>query len=624
MDLFAGAMHYWRLEPEVWRPCLRALRELGLTAVDTYVPWGVHDEAGFSGARDLGAFLDDVEREGLVALVRPGPHINAELTYFGFPERIVSDPAMQAQSGRGTPVWLPAPPRMFPIPSYASAAFRAEVAAWFRRVADIVAPRRHPHGPVVAVQVDNEFQMFFRTGAYDQDYHPDALAWWREREGDVDPPRAWDPDDAGRCARWVRFKEVYLRRSLAWLTEELEAAGLGDIARFHNAPPSDPAYVSLPGAAEAVGGVCGMDFYHRGSDYDLVRRRARYVAASGVPLPFAPEVGVGGPLWLPSMSEADQRSVLLQVLAAGVRAFTLYMAVDRDRWYGSPITTAGEVREPAPWLRRLLRALRDADFTALRRRAEVALLLTRAEARWAVASSALDPLSPVLGEFLDLGRGGFSELSTDESARLHRHYFIQCIRALDLGDVPYAIVDEELGAAAFSRYRVVIAPTLRRVDRAAWRALHEAAAAGTQIVIGPDVPREDELGEPLAADASPPPGAAKIRRGSIDDLDGLASDLAELALSLDEHLDDDFTAPEHPSVHCSVFEDAGGTPRLVFVGNGQPEPANADVLLPPGVAIRDALADAPAPLEVRGGAARVTLAPWELRLLHVEAVEGLR
>jgi beta-galactosidase len=587
------------------------------------VPWGVHDEAGFTGDLDLAAFLDEVQEAGMYALVRPGPHINAELTYFGFPERIVADRAMQAISGRGTPVWLPAPPRMFPVPSYASAAFRAEVGAWFQRVAEIVAPRRWPEGPVAAVQVDNEFQMFFRLGAYDQDYHPDALTWWREFAGDEEPPRAWNSSDASRCVRWVRFKEEYLRRSLAWLSEAITSAGMDEIARFHNAPPSDPTFVTLPGAAEAIGGVCGMDFYHRAADYGLVRRRARYVAGTGKPLPFAPEVGAGGPLWLPSMTEDDQRSVLLQVLAAGVRAFTLYMAVDRDRWYGAPISTEGEPLAPAAWLRRLLGVLREAEFTSLRRRADVAIVLTRAEARWAVASSALDPLSPVLGEFLDLGRGGFSELSTDDGARQHRHYFIQCVRALDLGDIPYAIVDEELGAEELSRYRVLIMPTLDRVDRATWRALHTAAAAGSRVVIGPNKPAFDEMGEPLDPhDAALPPGAGLIRPASIDDTDGLAHDLAELAIAVDEHLDDDFTAPDHPRVHCSLFEDSAGAPRLLFVGNEHDEPVTAEVLVPPGVALRDPLADGAAPIAPRAGAARVELGAWGLRLFEVLAREG--
>ena len=78
-------------------------------SIDTYVPWGVHETA--PGAARLrrarrrarrGGFLRLVHELGLYAIVRPGPHINAELTYFGIPERMVWDPACQARSPQTT------------------------------------------------------------------------------------------------------------------------------------------------------------------------------------------------------------------------------------------------------------------------------------------------------------------------------------------------------------------------------------------------------------------------------------------------------------------------------------------------------------------------------------------
>src|SRR5262249_53270018 len=43
VPLLAGTAHYWRLEPEAWRSALEGMRGLGLTLLDTYVPWGVHE-----------------------------------------------------------------------------------------------------------------------------------------------------------------------------------------------------------------------------------------------------------------------------------------------------------------------------------------------------------------------------------------------------------------------------------------------------------------------------------------------------------------------------------------------------------------------------------------------------
>jgi beta-galactosidase len=45
VPLHSGAMHYWRLERDAWRPGLEEIKNLGLPIVDTYVPWGVHEIA---------------------------------------------------------------------------------------------------------------------------------------------------------------------------------------------------------------------------------------------------------------------------------------------------------------------------------------------------------------------------------------------------------------------------------------------------------------------------------------------------------------------------------------------------------------------------------------------------
>jgi beta-galactosidase len=134
LPFYGGALAYWDLPRDRWAACLRQLRALGLTCVDTFVPWRVHavDAATYDwrGARDLPAFLDAARGAGLAVVLRVGPAADAGLTAFGFPDHVLLDGACQARSARDTPAWLPAPPRAFPIPSYASAAFHAKVRAW--------------------------------------------------------------------------------------------------------------------------------------------------------------------------------------------------------------------------------------------------------------------------------------------------------------------------------------------------------------------------------------------------------------------------------------------------------------------------------------------------------------
>ncbi|MCZ7582886.1 MAG: hypothetical protein M5R36_05845 [Deltaproteobacteria bacterium] len=63
---------------------------------------------------------------------------------------------MQAVGPDGEPIVLPAPPRAFPVPSYCSDVFWEEVGVWFDAAAEVIRPRLHPNGPVVAIQCDNE------------------------------------------------------------------------------------------------------------------------------------------------------------------------------------------------------------------------------------------------------------------------------------------------------------------------------------------------------------------------------------------------------------------------------------------------------------------------------------
>jgi len=591
LAFFAAELHYWRVPSSSWADCLAALRTLGFELVSTYVPWSVHETDGrldWTGARDLPAFLAEVERAGMLAVLKPGPHINAELTYFGYPERIVRDRAMQARSARETPVWMPAPPHMFPVPSYASQAFRAAASGWLRAFGEVVQPHLFPEGPVVAVQVDNEAQMFFRLGAYDHDYHEDALAWWREHAGDVEAPRAWDAADVARCVEWVRFKEVYTERALAWVRAALDDAGLDGLARYHNAPPAPPALVHLPAAARAVGGPAGLDFYRPARDHGAVRLRALYLGATGHPLPIACEVGVGGPPWLPPMSAADQEQVTRGVLAGGARGLCFFMVVDRDRWYGAPISVTGERRPPADWLATLLRALGELDWTHLRRRCRAAIVMSRTESRFAIASSLVDPLSPVVAELLarQLGPGGAGELARDPASALHRRWLHAIVSALDRAGLPFALIDEEAAEEAWQAHSLFIAPTLDRVDRTLWQRLRAAADRGAQIIAGPERPSRDELDRPLGEDARLPRHLGLMRPGSLDDVEGLAADLAAAAGS-GEVWRVATSEDGGPVAHLSVFEDARGAVRAICVGNPAERAVRARLQAPGGVGLRD-------------------------------------
>ena len=618
---YAGAMHYWRVEPARWARCLAAMHGLGLTIVETYVPWRVHEPA--PGARswerehDLARFLEAAATAGLTVVLRPGPHINAELTSFGMPDHVLAEPACQARGARGAPVWMPTPPRMWPVPSYASRAFHGRVRGWYAAVAEVVRPYLAPDGPVAAIGVDNEAQMFFRLGAYDHDYHPDAVALWREVSGlDGEPPRAWDPGDAARCISWVRFKDQYIAHALAGFGKLLDDVGLGGVARFHNLPPGYHGLYDLRGIQRAIGGPVGIDAYTPRAEFRELRRRAIAATGNAAPVPIAFEVGVGFFPWFPPLDAGDdptrERDQVLSLLAGGLRGFNLYMAVERDRYYGAAIDKAGLPEAHAAWIRTLIATLVEVDWPALRRATPIAVVDTRADARFGQASCAVDPMTPVVAELLDLGPGGAAELGDDPAAITQRRWQAALARALDVARVPYTIVEESVTAGELAHVRAVVAPTLDRIDRGLAHTLTELADhKRCVVVIGPGTPAHDELGQPLL-DAVPR-RVGRLKVGSLDDIPGLAADLALLA----GELTDAWQVERPDDVQAYAYAVPGDPVRVVFIASDLAKPATAVLLVDETTqALRDPFSRER--LAAAAGRVSIALGPRGVRMFVVE------
>jgi beta-galactosidase len=619
IDLLAGAVHYWRLDRGDWAACLAAMQQLGLRVVQVPVPWCVHErqpgQYEWSKARDLAAFLDQVDKLGMYAVIEPGPLVGGELAGLGVPARVLERAELQALTARATPAWIPAVPRMQPVPSFAARGFQDEVAAWFAAVGAIAAPRLAPDGPVIAVHVGHEAQLVGRLGPFEHDYHPDALAWWHELAGDEPPPQAWDPADPGRSARWLRFREVYLARTLSWLGAALADAGVRDVARLHGLPWSEPGAFDLPGvqAALGAGSAAGLDVSHRVADAASLRRRALYLVGSAAPLPVAVNVALGAPALGVPVARGTAERTLLGLLAAGVRGVGLAMAVERSRWYGAPISEVGEPQGPAAWLGRVLGALADAGWTRLRRDVPVALLVSRADRRFGAASSAAGALGPMLDALAPAGALAGSALARDPGAVAQQRWVDAVEAALCSAQIPYLLVDESCPVEALVRFRVVLAPTGARVDRAAWQRLHALAGRGVVVVIGPERPTRDELDRPLGEAAALPPRVGLIRAGSAGDVQGLADDLASVA----GDLGDLWITAEQTDIDCSVFSDAHGAPQVLFVGNRRADERVADVIVPEGTVLVDVLTDEELGAD-EDGIADVPLGPHEVRMFLVD------
>lgn len=138
----SGAVHYFRVHPDLWADRLARLAAMGLNTVETYVAWNFHSPApgayDFTGWRDLPRFVELAGEQGLRVILRPGPYICAEWDPGGLPAWLLRDPAMRLRCS--------------------DPAFLTAVDEYFEALLPLVVPLQATRGgPVVAVQVENEY-----------------------------------------------------------------------------------------------------------------------------------------------------------------------------------------------------------------------------------------------------------------------------------------------------------------------------------------------------------------------------------------------------------------------------------------------------------------------------------
>jgi beta-galactosidase len=599
VPMWAGAMHYWRHAPEDWGPCLDAMKAMGLRMVDTYVPWGVHETAqgtfdfGERYARlDVARFIRLAGDKGMHVIARPGPHINAELTYFGLPERVVWDRDCQARTPGDNPVILPLVPVAFPVPSYASDAFHDETALWFDAVGRVLSPLLHPHGPIVMLQVDNEGALYFRDGPYDQDYHPDAIHLFRsflrekyssvkalrEAWGDasitfatVAPPVRFDAklvDELARHLDWMEFHEYLLAEAMGRFGKALENAGLTSVPTLHNFPLGEAATPLNASRMAEVVDLVGLDYYHAANPrhHMAILRRTGELATrcegQHVP-PFGAEVGAGFPPFFPPLDDTDSLYTLMAALAYGLRGFNLYMAVDRDRWVGAPIDVHGIPRRLADEYHALIDALEKVQFNTLRRATPVKLVVPRALRRLSRATHAFGPVTPAA--FHIAGAGPLESCLEDdfglgEVAPIVGESFVRAFeRALLARGVPFSYAGGESLDLSIVGAAWIVCTTAGGLKPDVVASLRGARERGVEVTIGPRVPDRD--------------GSMRLLASPLD-VSGLEVEPLEEPSRADvlvAHRIDELQLPAYPvdvpDVHVALHEDAGGVPRVAFVMN---------------------------------------------------------
>jgi beta-galactosidase len=155
-QIISGAIHYSRVSRPYWRDRLRKARAMGLNTVETYVFWDMHEPApndfDFSGQNDIAEFIREAQQEGLFVILRPGPYVCAEWDFGGLPAWLLREPGMQVRSK--------------------NPAFMAAATRWLHRLGQELAPLQSGYGgPIIAVQVENEYGSFGSDHEYMEGIH---------------------------------------------------------------------------------------------------------------------------------------------------------------------------------------------------------------------------------------------------------------------------------------------------------------------------------------------------------------------------------------------------------------------------------------------------------------------
>jgi len=154
--IISGSIHYARVPRAYWRDRLRMAKAMGLNTITTYVFWNAHEPRpgvyDFSGNLDVAEFIREAQQEGLYVILRPGPYACAEWEFGGFPSWLLKDPNMVVRSRNPE--------------------FLAAARAWLLQLGRELAPLQIGNGgPIIAVQVENEYGSYGDDHVYMQDIH---------------------------------------------------------------------------------------------------------------------------------------------------------------------------------------------------------------------------------------------------------------------------------------------------------------------------------------------------------------------------------------------------------------------------------------------------------------------
>ncbi len=199
MFLYGGEIHYFRVrDPDfdaaktqaLWQDSIDKMKAAHMNLVTTYLPWDYHSNVqgvwDFKGARDVDKFFQIACDAGMKIVAKPGPLITSEWprgfgTYGAVPKwwKDAFPDALVKKSDGSTFTFSPTGDATQAQPTYLDPRYLSGVADWFDQVLPIV--RKYiDRRCVVAVQVDNETNLYWSNRFGDVDYNPVAVAHYKK------------------------------------------------------------------------------------------------------------------------------------------------------------------------------------------------------------------------------------------------------------------------------------------------------------------------------------------------------------------------------------------------------------------------------------------------------------
>ncbi|OPJ60475.1 beta-galactosidase [Clostridium oryzae] len=363
---WSGEMPYYRINSSHWEDRLKKIKAAGVKFITAYIPWNIHEKeegrfdfTGKSGDDrcNVVRFIKLIEKLGMYFLPKPGPFICAEVQHGAIPDWLTAKyPEIAMKDSNNRVVGFRQDNK--PLPDFLNTVYLKYVDKWYTAVYEnILKDRQYPQGPIVAMQIENEFPYStselaspFSWG-YSEVIINMFRRWLKEKHRDIqtynekhasnyvsfdyiEPPRKLDREILNKkhwlaFQDWTMFREYYGVKTLKTYASIFRSLGM-TVPFYHNAGMlEDEAPMNFGSLSDVM--WMGVNFWLSAppeNDMDAYTqgiRRLKQLKGGQINRPnFAPELNWG---W----SDAGRSDFLTRYTMPFLKGTNVYTIVDGNQ-----------------------------------------------------------------------------------------------------------------------------------------------------------------------------------------------------------------------------------------------------------------------------------------------------